>query len=50
MDNERYDAMKHAVDLARTGKFNNWRTLAHPCRFATPPKLLSAKRGLGSHG
>src|SRR5262245_21010764 len=24
MSDRRHDAMRHAVDLARTGKFNNW--------------------------
>jgi len=33
MDDERYDAMRDAVDLARTGKFNNWWTIAARLRF-----------------
>jgi hypothetical protein len=33
MDDERYDAMRHAVDLARTGKFNNWWTIAARLRL-----------------
>jgi hypothetical protein len=28
MSNRRYDAMKHAVDLARTGRYNNWWSVA----------------------
>jgi hypothetical protein len=34
MDDERYDAMRHAVDLARTGKFNNWWTIAARLRLS----------------
>jgi hypothetical protein len=33
MDEERYDAMVRAVDLARTGRFNNWWTIAARLRL-----------------
>lgn len=28
MSDQRYDAMRHAVDLARTGQFSNWWSVA----------------------
>jgi hypothetical protein len=28
MSDRRYNAMRHAVDLARTGQFSSWRTVA----------------------
>ena len=28
MNHRRYDAMRHAVSLARSGRFNNWSSVA----------------------
>jgi hypothetical protein len=33
MSDQRYDAMRHAVDLALTGQFRNWWTIAARLRL-----------------